>query len=70
MDTNQVIYNIAVDFKTMYISLFKGGFLFTTLNDNQLFYYNFDEVQTLAGKNERSCRDGTVLYSKFYTPVE
>ena len=35
----------------MYIAPFKDGFLFTTSNDNQLFYYNFDEFQTFVEKN-------------------
>ena len=50
----------------MYMSPFKDGFLFSTSNDSQLFYYKFDKVQTFAGGEERSCRDGTALYSQFY----
>ena len=36
----------------MYTAPFKDGFLFTTSNDSQLFYYNFDEVKTFAGGDE------------------
>ena len=50
----------------MYMSPFKDGFLFSTSNDSQLFYYKFDKVQSFAGGEERSCRDGTALYSQFY----
>ena len=32
-------------------------------------HYNFDEVQTFAGGDERSSRDGTAIYSGFYTPT-
>ena len=32
-----------------------------------MFYYNFDEVQTFAGGDERSSRDETALYLRFYT---
>ena len=69
LDTNQVIHHIGVGFKPMYIAPFKDGFLFTTSNDSQLFYCNFDEAQTFAGGEERSSRDGTALYSRFYTPT-
>ena len=69
LDTSQVIHLIGVDFKPIYIALFKDGFLFTTSNDSQLFYYIFDEVQTFAGGDERFSRDGTALYSRFYTPT-
>ena len=55
--TNQVIHHVPR----------KDGFLFTTSNDSQLFYYNFDEVQTFAGRDERSSRDRTALSSRFYT---
>ena len=48
LDTSQVIHLIGVDFKPMYIALFKDGFLFATSNDSQLFYYIFDEVQTFC----------------------
>ena len=48
----------------------KDGFLFITSNDSQMFYYNFDEVQTFAGGDERSSRDETVLYLRFYTTAE
>ena len=34
-----------------------------------MFYYNFDEVQTFAGGDERSSTDGTALCSQFYTPT-
>ena len=51
LDTNYVTHHIEVDFKPMYIAPFKDGFLFTTSNDNQLFYYNFDEFQTFVEKN-------------------
>ena len=54
----------------MHIEPFKDGSLFTTSSDCQMFYYNFDEVQTFAGGDERSSRDGTTaLYSRFYTPT-
>ena len=53
----------------MYVAPFKDGFLFTTSNDRQLFYYNFDKVQTFAGGDERSSRDGTALYLRFYVPT-
>ena len=69
MDTNQVIHHKVVEFKPMYIAPFKDGFLFTTSNDSQLFYYNFGEVQTFAGGDERSSRDGTALYSRYYAPT-
>ena len=69
MDTNQVIYNIEIDFKPMYISPFKYGFFFITSNDSQLFYCNLHEVQTFAGGDGRYCRDRTILYSQFYTPT-
>ena len=32
-------------------------------------YYNFDEVQTFARGEERSSRDGTAIYLRFYTPT-
>ena len=64
---DQVVHHIGFDFKPMYIAPFKDGFLFTTSNDSQLFYFNFDEVQTFAGGGERSSRDGTALYWRFYT---
>ena len=32
-------------------------------------YYNFDEVQTFASGDERSSRDGTAIYLRFYTPT-
>ena len=51
----------------MYIAPFKEAFLFTTSNDNQMFYYNFDEVQTFAGGGKDSSRAGAALYSRFYT---
>ena len=69
LDTNQVIHHKVVDFKPMYIAPFKDGFLFTTSNDSQLFYYNFGEVQTFAGGDERNSRDGTALYSRYYAPT-
>ena len=69
LDTNQVIHHIGVNFKPMHMAPFKNGFLFTTLSDSQMFYYNFDEVQTFGGGGERSSRDGTALYSRFYTPT-
>ena len=61
LDTNQVIHHIGVDFKPMY--------MVTTSSDSQTFYYNFDEVQTFAGGDERSSRDRTALYSRFSTPI-
>ena len=61
LDTNQVIHHIGVDFKPMY--------MVTTSSDSQMFYYNFDEVQTFAGGDERSSRDRTALYSRFSTPI-
>ena len=70
MDSNRVIYHIGVDFKPIYIAPFKDGFLFTSSNDSQLFYYNFHEVQTFAGADERSSRDGTAFDSRIYTPTE
>ena len=59
----------------MYVAPFKDGFLFTTSNDRQLFHYNFDKVQTFAGGDERSSRDGTVSNSfsgsiKLITPLK
>ena len=53
----------------MYVSPCKDGFLFTISNERQLFYHNFNEVQTFAGGDERSSRNGTALYSRFYTPT-
>ena len=47
---------------------FKGGFLFSTSSDGyllQLLYL----VQTFAGGDERSSRDGTPIYLRFYTPT-
>ena len=67
LDTAQVIH------KQVYIApfkAFKDGFLFTTSNDSQLFYYNFDEVQTFAGGDERSSTDEIALCSQFYTPTD
>ena len=54
----------------MYTAPFKDGFLFTTSNDSQLFYCNFDEVKTFAGGDERPSRDGTALigFIKLITP--
>ena len=69
LDKNQVIHHIGVNFKPMHIAPFKDGFLYTTSSDIQMFYYNFDEVQTFAGGDERSGRDRTALYSRFYTPT-
>ena len=51
----------------MYVVPFKERFLYTSSNDTLLFYYNFVKVRTFAGRDECSSRDGTVLYSWFYT---
>ena len=67
MDTNQVIHQIEFNFKPTVP--FKDGFLFTTSNDSKLFSYNYGEDQTFAGGNERSSRDRTALYARFYTPI-
>ena len=69
LDINQVIQHIGINFKPMHMAPFKDHFLFTTSNDSQMFYYNFDEVQIFAGGDERSIRVGTTLYSRFYTPT-
>ena len=63
---------MGVYFKQVYIApfkAFKDGFLLTTSNDSQMFYYNFDEIQTFAGGDELSSTDGTALCSQFYTPT-
>ena len=45
-----------------------ASYLFTS-NDSQLFYYNFDEVQTFAGGDKSASRERAALYSRFYTPT-
>ena len=67
MDTNQVIHRIGVDFKTnIWHHLKVASYL---VHQVMGIYCNFDKVQTFAGGDERSSRDGTPIYLRFYTPT-
>ena len=66
LDINQVIHHIGVLKQYIWYQLKMASSL---LHQVTGIYYNFDKVQTFAGRDERSCSDGTAIDLQFYTPT-
>ncbi len=50
-------------------SAYKNGLLFTCKDDQKLYLWKDEGVETFAGSDETGSRDGTVTYSQFHTPT-
>ena len=50
-------------------SAYKNGLLFTCKDDQKVYLWKDERVETFAGSNEKGSLDGTVAYARFHTPT-
>ena len=50
-------------------SAYKNGLLFICKDDQKLYLWKDEGVETFAGSDKTGSRDGTVTYSQFHTPT-
>ena len=48
---------------------YKNGLLFTCKDDQKVYFWKDERVETFAGSGEKGSRDGTLIYAQFHTPT-